>query len=335
MPSALAGVSVVVATIGVTSAALIAARSTGTTVNDPWILASVMLFGIAGGVLLVRRPGHRVAWVLSIVGIGGSLAALGAGLGSGDSVADALVENSFLDAGPLRLVGIAFGNAGWWMFVVGVIGLLPLLFPTGDVPSPRWRPVLWTLTAALALMVLLGVATPELCQFTDSAGLETGDEVCVDNPIGVPGLPPAEVGILVAFPASLAAIAGLVLRFRRSDGVERAQLKWLSFALVMLLVLSMGEAVLEGVGSNLTANLGFFDPLGIALVMVPVSIVVAVTRYRLFEIDRLISRTVSYAVVLLVLAAVFALLVLVPTALLGGRETPSWTVAGATLAAAG
>jgi hypothetical protein len=333
--SALAGSAVVAATVGLLIVAFVASRATGTKINDPLIGIAVALFGVVGGLLMVRRPGHRIPMVLSLVGIGGSLAALGAGLGSGDDIADAMTGNSFLDAGPLRLVGIAFGNAGWWMFVVASAGLLPLLFPTGEVPTRRWRPVLWALTAALGLMVVLSIGAPELCQFEASSGGGLSQKTCVANPIGIRGLPPAEAIVLMAFPLAVASVGGLVFRFRRSEGIERVQLKWLTFVLGVTLVIGVGEGVLESTGVMRTAGFGFLDPLGLAVLMIPVSIAVAVTRYRLFEIDRLISRTVSYAVLLLILGGVFGVVVAVPTLLLGGDDIPSWVVAVATLVVAG
>ena len=255
--SAVAGSAVVAVTVGLLIVAYVASRATGTKINDPLIGIAVALFGVVGGLLMVRRPGHRIPMVLSLVGIGGSLAALGAGLGSGDDIADAMTGNSFLDAGPLRLVGIAFGNAGWWMFVVASAGLLPLLFPTGEVPTRRWRPVLWALTAALGLMVVLSIGAPELCQFEASSGGGLSQKTCVANPIGIRGLPPAEAIVLMAFPLAVASVGGLVFRFRRSEGIERVQLKWLTFVLGVTLVIGVGEGVLESTGVMRTAGSPF------------------------------------------------------------------------------
>jgi hypothetical protein len=126
----------------------------------------------------------------------------------------------------------------------------------------------------------------------------------------------------------VAAVISLVLRFRRSRGVERQQLKWVVYAGVLLLLTIP-------VGEYLPATLG--DALsGLIIASVPVAAGIAILRHRLFDIDRLISRTLVYVLLTALLGGVYAAVVLVLGQLFGGigAEPPSWAVAGATLAVA-
>jgi hypothetical protein len=327
----LAGWLTILLSVGVLAAAFVAADATGTTINDPLIGAATALMGIAGGVILIKKPGNRIGIVMAVAGIAGALAGLGAGLGAGDSVSDLESGNTFLDAGPLRLVGIALGNAGFFVFMVATLGLLPLLFPTGDIPSPRWKWPARILVTLTALIALSGLFTHRLCELDPGGG-----ESCVRNPIGIAGVGFMEFLAVAAFPLVVASLVSAVLRFRRSSGVEQRQMKWLTLSLGTVIVLLAAEAVLvEGLGLDLSPLLGTdFDLLGIAMVMVPISIAVAVLRHRLFDIDRLVSRTVSYAAVFALVAAVYGAIALGPTLVLGSADAPPWLVALATLAAA-
>jgi len=327
----LGGWMAIVMSVGVLAAAFIAADATGTTINDPLIGATTALMGICGGVILIKKPGNRIGIVMAVAGVAGAFAGLGAGLGAGDAVADLESGNTFLDAGPLRLVGIALGNAGFFVFMTATLGLLPLLFPTGRIPSPRWKWPARILVGITALIALSGLITHRLCQLDPGGG-----ESCVRNPIGIPGVGFMEFLVVAAFPLIVGSLISAVLRFRRSTGVERRQMKWLMLSLGTVLILLVIEAVLvEGLGFDLSPLLGTdFDLLGLAMVMVPISIAVAVLRNRLFDIDRLVSRTVSYAVVLALVATVYSAIALGPTLILGTADTPPSLVALATLTAA-
>jgi hypothetical protein len=134
------------------------------------------------------------------------------------------------------------------------------------------------------------------------------------------------VGLLVG---AVAAIVSFVVRWHRSTGVERLQLRWLVPAFLVFVVGTLAE--FGGGQDSLFADVVF--PLG--LVLVPFAIAVAILRYRLYEIDRIISRTVGYVLVVGVLGAVLVLgTVWLPSLVLAGDEVPSWFVAGSTLAVA-
>jgi len=193
------------------------------------------------------------------------------------------------------------------------------LFPTGRSLSPRWRPVTWLAVGLTAAYTGAGALAPSL-------QLPTGRTVA--NPIGVAGID-QDRGLLGAVLSGLvlvvlaAAILSLVVRFRRSRGVERQQLKWFTYAGALVLLAPLSNALIGNVSYVLVLAL-------------PVAVGVAVLRYRLYDIDRLINRTVVYGLLTALLGGVYAGVVLVLGQVFGGvgRDPPSWAVAGATLAVA-
>ena len=159
--------------------------------------------------------------------------------------------------------------------------------------------------------------------------IELDDGHVVDNPIGVAGIADPEDSILNLLLGLLvvAAVVSLVVRFRRSRGDERLQLKWFTYAGALLPLILLGDLLPDAASSVLFA-------VGISLL--PVAAGIAILRYRLYDIDRLINRTLVYGLLTALLAAVYAGLVLLPGRLFGelGGRPPSWAVAGATLAVA-
>ena len=134
------------------------------------------------------------------------------------------------------------------------------------------------------------------------------------------------IAFLMLLVAVVLSIASLVVRFHRSRGVERAQLKWFVFAAVLTALL--------GVGASVAATTWWLQALGyVAVAVIPIACLVSITRYRLYDIDRLISRTVAYSAVTVVLVAVYAVIVVGVGALTGRNDSPV-LIAGATLAVA-
>jgi hypothetical protein len=173
-------------------------------------------------------------------------------------------------------------------------------------------------------------------------GQISGDRQAPANPVGIPGGERAlsvagTVGGVALSAAILGSIVSLIVRFRRAPLMERQQLKWLSYAAVLVGVAAVFGLLLVAVwGSTaLTSNLSNAVLTG-ALVGVPVAVGIAILRYRLYDIDRIISRTLSYALLTVVLGLGYAGVVLVLGQLSGGvtGNLPSWAVAGATLAVA-
>jgi len=196
---------------------------------------------------------------------------------------------------------------------------LPLLFPTGSPPSTIWRMLAW-FAAAMRLLAFLGTAF--------SVGSLDGAEAVV-NPIGwdhamveLAGL----VGFLGLLPAALAAIASLFMRYRRSSGIERQQLRWLAAAACLLPL---------GLASSLVIGEYAWPVLLICLLVVAASVATAMLRHRLYDIDVVINRTLVYGALTLTLAASYLALVLALRLVLNPVTGESdLAVAGSTLAVA-
>jgi hypothetical protein len=276
-------------------------------------------FMVVGAVIVAHRPGNALGWIFSAIGLLSSVGVL----------TMEYAEYAYLtNPGSLPGAAVAAWFSWWWLPILGLIFVFtPLLFPTGRLPSPRWRPVAVTGGLAVAAVTLLGAVRPTLKL--------QNEEVYLPNPVGLAGAPDPENGALgavllgVLAACMAASVVSVVLRFRRSEGVERQQLKWFAFAAALMLLVQLATMTVfpEGVASDLL--------FGLSIALVPIAAGVAILRYRLYDIDRLINRTLVYAALTAVLGAVYAGLVLA-LGLLGGvgGELPSWAVAAATLAVA-
>jgi hypothetical protein len=205
-----------------------------------------------------------------------------------------------------------------------------LLFPTGQLPSCRWRPVAWATVVGLAGCVLGNAFAPTIITASHTKS----------NPLGVTG-PPGDIFTLMAagggtvlIPAAgLAAVLSLAFRYRRAQTAERAQLKWLVYAGALIVPAVLAEIPAERIvgPGDAADNLQNAITSG-AVALVPVAIGIAVLRYRLYDIDRVISRTLAYAIVSGLLAGIYAGLALLATGVL--RLHSAVVVAAATLAVA-
>jgi hypothetical protein len=290
------------------------------------LVASTAFMGV-GVVLVAHRPGNAIGWIFSAVGL---LTATG-------WLAQEYAAYGYLTR-PGSLPGAALAawlQVLWWTPQEALVLVFTLLlFPTGRLPSPRWRPVALVAAVTTAAITVLLALQPTL-------RLEQGQrEYLVANPIGLTWAPSPETGpvgtllFIVWLGCMAVAGASLVVRFRRSHPhtVERQQLKWFTYAgtlLVLWTLLALGVDILLAGGFN-RVIFAFFVSL------VPIAAGVAILRYRLYEIDWLINRTLVYGLLTAVLGGVYAGLVLVLGQLFGGigAEPPSWVVAGATLAVA-
>jgi MFS family permease len=281
--------------------------------NTVGLLLAFAAFMAVGALIVANRPGNAIGWVFSAIAL---LAVTGA-------LAEEYAGYAVWTRPGVLPGGVLAGwYAGWAWYPTVALALVftPLLFPDGRPPSPPWRLVAWLAVATTALFVGFAAVQPTI---------ELDDGHVVDNPIGVAGVTDPDdsllniaLGLLV-----VAAVVSLVVRFRRSRGEERLQLKWFTYAGAVLPVLLVGDLLPDTV-SNVLFALGITFP--------PVAAGIAVLRYRLYEIDRLINRTLVYGLLTTLLAGVYAGLVLVLGRLFGdlGDRPPSWAVAGATLAVA-
>jgi signal transduction histidine kinase len=270
--------------------------------EDPFFLsvAIVMILGYTtiGALIASRTEGNPIGWLLMMIGIGFLLGGF--------------TDEYLRYAIPRGVEGFFLDFSAWltnWVFslVAFPIPWILLLFPDGKLPSPRWRPVAIGI-AGLEIVLLLGLI---LSPGPIDADLEGPLPL---NPTGVPALEgfldvALRIGGLALFVLGLSTVGAVVLRYRRSVGEERQQLRWFVLAVGLGTVLLVVAIVTGwGLGPNETTPLNdlvffaFFVILGIGL---PGACGIAILRYRLYEFDLVVKKTVLYTVVALVLIAIF------------------------------
>ena len=288
------------------------ANQSGNGLNGAVGIVFTAAFATVGALLAWKRPGNPIGWLLSATGLAYA-------------------------AGGLEVMLARFPRTltlsdwlGWiWLLSFGLCVFVLLLFPTGNLPSRRWRPVAWAAGAGLAGWVLGNAFAPTIISASPST----------PNPVGLTGQAGdifkimAFGGVLLIVATGLAAVLSLAFRYRRARTAERAQLKWLVYAAALIVAVLLAEVPAGQIagGGSAANNLQNAMTSG-AVALVPVAIGIAVLRYRLYDIDRVISRTVGYAIVTGLLVGIYAGLVLLATQVLG-LHTPV-AVAAATLAAA-
>jgi MFS family permease len=281
-------------------------------------VALTLAFGsflVVGCVLLARRPGNVIGWIFTAVGL----------LTTAAILAEGYTTYAYIThPGPLpgRLLAVWIYN--WIWLPIGMLTVVfpLLLFPTGRPLSARWRPVIWLAVGVTVGWAVLGALNPSLA---------VSDDRSVANPIGVSGADP-NAGLASTILNGLlqfllaAAIVSVVVRFRRSHGVERQQLKWFAYAGALVVLGMLSTLVLPSLG-----NLPW-----VMVAALPVAVGIAILRYRLYDIDRLINRTLVYGSLTAILGLGYAGAVLILGQVFGGvtEDPPSWAVAGTTLAVA-
>jgi hypothetical protein len=288
----------------------------------PYAVLTAIVFStfvVVGAVVAARRPRNAVGWLIAVGALLWTLAVLSNGV---------FWHLAFgRPHGPAASDFVAW--FGTWAFVpafVLVICLVPLLFPTGAPPGPRWRLVVWTAAVAGGIATLSTALAP--------GTMETADYPWLDNPLGIEGLglgTVADVSFVVTAATALPALTSLVVRYRRARGIERLQLRWVAAAACLLVLFAVG-------GSLATPWLG--DGAGwvsmlLGLLAVAASLAVALLRYRLYDIDVVINRTLVYGALTATLALTYlGSVLLLQLALSGITEGSGLAVAASTLAAA-
>jgi MFS family permease len=282
----------------------------------PWLLALVSAPTV-GAVLATRRSRHPVGWLL--LGLGASIGLTG--FTDGYALYGLLARPGWLPAARWTAIyGPAVAVAG-----IGCLGFVLLLTPTGSLPPPRWR--WWARVAAAAPVVYLVALTltPE--------PLDSFYRPLVTNPLGLRAplelpikITRAAVGVtVVAVPVGT---LSLVVRFRRVRGTERQQLRWVALAALLAAL-----AILMALAGMITGNTAMRNwGIGVSFAVLPPAIGAAILRYRLYDLDRILSRTLAYGLLTVLLAGGYAVVVLGLGQLLGGDS--SLVVAAATLAVA-
>ena len=250
-----------------------------------------LAFATVGAVILARRPGNRIGWLCWAIGFAITLSFWGS-----KPVWAVLADQDRSSAWALLP---QLGTMAWLGTLLGLLPFLVLLFPTGRLLSRRWRPVAWSLGLVLGLYLTARLLTP--------GPIDPG---LAENPQNPLGLESAE-GFLrlvqtlagVAAPVlALAALASMVVRFRRARGEERQQLKWFAFVVAADLVLIPGVGE---VAQRVAPVLGELVVFPVTISMIPIAIGVAVLKYQLYDIDRVINRTLVYGLLTVLLGAVY------------------------------
>ena len=244
-------------------------------------------FAVVGALLVARRPTNLIGWIMAVVAL---MVAL---FPAGDAYA-AYVMTTRGRPDTLAVMGAWVQSWYWSLLLALALIYLPLLFPDGRLPSRRWIPV-----AALAGIGIFGAVV--LGMLTDTL---TGQNVDyrIENPIGIEGL--AHVEDLPIFSVLggvfsigfIGAVASVVVRFRRSRGVERQQMKWFVYAAAPIVTFPALD-FLPGIVSGVV--------FGAVLIGLPTAIGVAVLRHRLYDIDVVINRTLVYIALTASLALVY------------------------------
>jgi hypothetical protein len=288
---------------------LVPASLTGWTVSNVSGQVVNLAIPMAGFVLVSRRPENRIGWLFLVAGL-----ALGVSGFSNSYALHALV------ADPRSLpAGRVFGWLSNWVWVIAVamLAFLFLLFPTGRLRSWRWRPAGWFVGGAFSLTAVSALI---------AATRTWADPFSLSGP----GTPAGLTALLVLMStvslsaALLVSVAAVVVRFAKSSGEERLQLKWCAAAAMVLAVEFVASVWVNSAVVNVLQSLAFL--------CLWTAIAIAVLKYRLYEIDRIISRTLAYAIVTGLLVGVYAGLVLLATEVLTFHSTVA--VAASTLIAA-
>ena len=291
----------------------------GATSGELVLALPLLLFGWFGALIVSRQPSQPIGWILCA--FGGVSGPVG-------------FANEYAIYGIITHPGAAPGAAAvaWfttWVVAVylGLLAALLLLFPTGRPPSSRWRWWLWVAGIGNLLFILSAV------WFWPLRGVEL---LRLDHPepVGAFGVLYG-IGAAAGLVAVIAGGASIVVRFRRARGVERQQIKWLLYAvLTVILGYPLMGVVMNTLGdiSEEAADAS----TSVLYAAVPLAVGLAILRYRLYDIDRLINRTLVYGLLTALLGAIYAGTVLLLGQAFGGvgGNPPNWVVAGATLAVA-
>jgi hypothetical protein len=301
--------------------------------NQNWLVnggknvAVAVLFAVAGFVIVRRQPRNLIGWILLVAPAGSQLLPADAG---------SYAQLAYRPGHRLPMGAVALLLEYSWAVVTLLLLLVILLFPDGRLPSPRWRPVLWSYLAVIACVAGCTYAAAVTALAAHPVRVDPGGGLAaVDVPSGSSAwlgrFDQVSFPVLAAFWVSF--VAAQVLSWRRSSGDRRQQLKWLMSGAGAL---AASQAIIQpvlnfGPGLPDQVQLVLNVLLGLGAAALPACLGIAILRYRLYDIDRIISRTLAYAIVTGLLIGLYAGLVLLATQALSFRT--SVAVAASTLAA--
>jgi signal transduction histidine kinase len=295
---------------------IVLATMNGTLAEDVVFVVMAILAGVGSGTvgaLIVSRQGRNaIGWLF--LGIAASL------------MLTILVEEYVtygLLTSPGSLPGTTFflWLSNWvvlpWLVAIPVVFLL---FPTGRVPSPRWRWLLWAIVVGAALAIGGWIVKP--------GTISPQRGIAIQNPTGIDALDGVAGGVIAAGgiilgPAALASVVALFIRFRRAEAVERLQIKWLAYVALLAGILAVATFV-SGItlGDDQSSTLNdvlFTMTLATLTVGIPVASGLAILRYRLYDIDLVVNKAVVYGVLAVFITLVYVGIVVGVGALVGSQ----------------
>jgi hypothetical protein len=286
----------------------------------------LLVVSLVGGIVAVRRSDHPIGWLLLLTGSFVSLA----------MVMQEYAVFALADSQGDQPLGRTAAWLSAWLPLPGFVafGLVLILFPNGWPSSPRWRVVI---AAAVALGTVQTASLALLPGGID--GVQLRDGSVVDNPLGVEAAGRAlqaafEVSGALLVAIALIGVVGRLIAFLRAAGEERQQIKWFIFSIGLVLATFFGNIVSSSTLSEDDVGyhvLAFFVPM-LAVLAVPVAMGIAILHHRLYDIDRIINRTLVYGVLTAALAALYGFCVVSLPSLVGrGERPPQLVVAASTL----
>lgn len=301
-------------------------------VGDVGFIVAAVAAGMVGAVVASRRPRHPVGWLF--LATGAVVVAIG--------VTEKWVAYGLL-ARPGQIRGAAVVAAlaePLFVLAPGLVALVLLLTPTGQLPSPRWRPVAWAAAVLPPITYIAMVLAPREVKAPFNAARNV---LAVDGLTWLAGV--AEIMLAAIGGVQVLAAASLVVRFRRSRGTERQQLLWVAFGAAVMLVgvaalaVVLATGISQGLSAPSRAGPGADDAAAVIASLffaaLPLTAGLAILQYRLFDLGRLVSRTVAWSVLSTLLLAVYSMTVLLVGRLAGtAGGSSSVAVAVATLATA-
>lgn len=266
-------------------------RASGVESNDYWAAnaAIAIIYPMIGALIISRRPRHVIGWLFCLTGILNAIVVFGSeygayGLASGHETLPGALLSAWL-------------NHWLWVPSATPVILLILLFPEGYPLSPRWWSVGWGVLVGTVLLSAAVAFIPgplQIANMDNPYALANGQDLL--------GLV-AVIGGVFLVASIVASLASLILKGRRAEGAEREQLKWFVYAGIVCFALFFG-----GVIADSLANRTFFSSLAnaVAFPLIPAAVGIAILRYRLYDIDLLINRTLVYVPLTAILAGIFA-----------------------------
>ena len=265
----------------------------------------VLGYGGVGALIASRQPRNAIGWLFCAIAATFAITAF----------SDEFVTRGLVTGSGTMVVPLAWLQS--WIFVVALeaVPLVLLLFPDGRPPSPRWRPVLWA-TIGFGIIAALGfIIAP--------GSLEAPDPYHVANPTAIPSLVPLPsvlltVGGFGSLAAALASLAALIVRFRRSSGDERQQIRWLAYVGLAGLVV-LAATIATGEDGGTLNNALFFLFFLVLAIGIPAATGIAILKHRLYEVDVVIRRTLIFGTLAVFITVVYVAVVV----LIGTQATDS------------